>query len=64
MNQTRRSVPRTGTIAVGICLLLGLAGLASAQERFGEINGVATDPSGAVQPNVNITVNNEAGGNQ
>jgi len=29
-----------------------------AQERFGELNGVATDPSGAVLPNVKVKVSN------
>ena len=31
----------------------------SAQERFGEINGTATDPSGAVLPNVNVKATNK-----
>src|SRR5438105_65608 len=31
-----------------------------AQERFGEINGVATDPSGAVLPNVGVTLTNQS----
>ena len=29
---------------------------AMGQERFGELNGVATDPSGAVLPNVAVTM--------
>src|SRR3954452_14000235 len=33
-----------------------VAGLAFGQERFGELNGVATDATGAVLPNVAITM--------
>ncbi|MCC6588872.1 MAG: TonB-dependent receptor [Bryobacterales bacterium] len=40
-----------------ITLLAASAGLA--QERFSELRGVATDPSGAVLPNVSVTVKNK-----
>ncbi len=43
-----------------LVMLLGLA--AWGQERFGEINGTATDPSGAVIPNVTVTVTNKGTG--
>ena len=41
---------------LGLCLGLTL----SAQERFGEIIGTATDSSGAVLPNVAVKVSNTA----
>jgi Carboxypeptidase regulatory-like domain/TonB-dependent Receptor Plug Domain len=44
---------------VSTCLML-LSVPALAQERFGEINGTATDPSGAVLPNVAVTATNNA----
>ena len=44
------------------CLVMLLGTAAWGQERFGEINGVATDPSGAVIPNVRITVANKVTG--
>jgi hypothetical protein len=47
-----------------LCSVLALfaivAGFAAAQERFGEINGVVTDPSGAVMPGVSATLTNKA----
>jgi hypothetical protein len=39
-----------------LTLLLITAIAAMGQERFGELNGVATDPSGAVLPNVAVTM--------
>src|SRR5262245_18678895 len=30
------------------------------QERFGQISGIASDPSGAVLPNVNVAITNKA----
>ncbi|MDX1983556.1 MAG: TonB-dependent receptor [Bryobacteraceae bacterium] len=47
--------------AGALLLVLGLSA-AFAQERFSEINGTATDPSGAVLPNVNVTVTNKGTG--
>ncbi len=41
-------------------LALSLGGMLFAQERFGEIVGTATDPSGAVLPNVGVKVTNKA----
>lgn len=35
------------------------AGVASAQERFGNVSGVVKDPSGAVLPDVSVTVKNQ-----
>ena len=40
-------------------VVLCLSTVLSAQERFGELTGTATDPSGAVLPNVNIKVTNK-----
>jgi hypothetical protein len=42
-------------LPVALCLVAFL----SAQERFGEINGTATDPSGAVLPNVTVKATNK-----
>ncbi len=47
----------------GVKVLFSLAvslGAIFAQERFGELVGTATDPSGAVLPNVNVKVTNRA----
>jgi hypothetical protein len=43
---------------LAMLLIMFLAGAftASAQERFGELNGTATDATGAVLPNVNVTI--------
>src|SRR5579863_1654947 len=48
--------------AVALCVLLGVAGSASAQEPTGSISGTITDSSGAVVPNVNVTITNKATG--
>ena len=48
--------------SVLLVLLTMLVGIAAAQERFGEINGTATDASGAVVPDVNITLTNKGTG--
>ena len=60
-----QSVPRTGTpMLLAVCalsiLILSLPVLG--QERFGNLTGVATDPSGGVLPGVNVTVTNHATG--
>jgi hypothetical protein len=47
---------------VTVCLLLGAAGSASAQEPTGSISGTITDSSGAVVPNVRVTITNKATG--
>jgi hypothetical protein len=39
---------------LSLLLITAIAGVG--QERFGELNGVATDPSGAVLPNVKVTM--------
>lgn len=39
-----------------LALLLAIAIGVQAQERFGEINGTVTDPTGAVVPNVTVTI--------
>lgn len=43
------------------CLLVCSLGAVAlfGQERFGELNGVVTDPSGAVLPNVTVTLTNK-----
>lgn len=47
-----------GMLALFFSTLLVLSLPAFGQERFGEINGTATDPSGAVLPNVTVTLRN------
>jgi len=39
-----------------LTILIAIAGLVLGQERFGELNGTATDPTGAVLPNANVTL--------
>src|SRR5688572_14682919 len=39
---------------ITLLLMTAIAGMS--QERFGELNGVATDPTGAVLPSVNVTM--------
>jgi hypothetical protein len=46
------------TFALIGALLMLLSVPAAAQERFGELNGTATDPSGAVLPDVTVTATN------
>ena len=48
--------------SVVMMLLTILVGVAAAQERFGEINGTASDASGAVVPDVNLTLTNKGTG--
>ena len=48
-------------LSVGVCLLLA-ATTVPGQERFGELNGTATDPSGAILPNVSVAVKNKGTG--
>ena len=45
-----------------LLLLVSTGFVAMAQERFGEINGTAMDASGAVLPDVKVTVANKATG--
>ncbi|HYI97717.1 MAG TPA: hypothetical protein VEX68_29525, partial [Bryobacteraceae bacterium] len=47
----------TGLALLCACFAL-LSVPAPAQERFGEVNGTATDPSGAVLPGVAVTATN------
>jgi hypothetical protein len=47
---------RSSIVVLGLCL----SALAPAQERFGEIVGSVTDPSGAAVPNVQVTATNKA----
>src|SRR5262245_45635151 len=49
---------RISALLVGFAL--ALTGLASAQERFGNITGKVTDQTGAVLPGVTVTVTNNA----
>ncbi len=44
------------SVLLGISLLVGTA---FGQERFGELNGVASDPTGAVLPNVAVSARNQ-----
>ncbi|HEX8798869.1 MAG TPA: carboxypeptidase-like regulatory domain-containing protein, partial [Terriglobales bacterium] len=43
-------------------LIFGFGALPSAQSTGGRINGRVTDPSGAVVPDVNVTLTNDASG--
>jgi hypothetical protein len=43
---------------LALLLITAIAGIG--QERFGELNGVATDPTGAVLPNVKVTMTETA----
>src|SRR5262245_44535413 len=43
-------------LAAGI---VAVGGILLAQERFGEINGVITDPSGAAVPNATVSITNK-----
>jgi len=61
MNTIRRLGIRGGIVFL---LLAVLAGVAIAQERTGELNGVATDQSKAVLPNVTVTATNKASGRE
>ena len=44
--------------ALLVAFALAITGLASAQERFGNITGKVTDQTGAVLPGVTVTVTN------
>lgn len=64
MNQSRRRTRLRAVLTsasahmVWLIAFLLLAGPAVGQERFGELSGVATDPTGAVLPNVTVTLTN------
>src|SRR5687767_1328376 len=49
-------------LATALLLSFGLAGAAAAQSATGSIEGVVTDPSGAILPGVNVTVTHQATG--
>ncbi|HYE24139.1 MAG TPA: TonB-dependent receptor [Clostridia bacterium] len=51
-----------GVMAVLFALLVTFSAPGAAQERFGSIAGVATDPSGAVVSDVAVTVTNKSTG--
>ena len=44
--------------ALLVAFALAITGLASAQERFGNITGRVTDQTGAILPGVTVTVTN------
>lgn len=64
MQKQRTSDPTLSVVAAAarntgiwlLSLLLAMASLGLAQERFGELNGVATDATGAVLPSANVTL--------
>lgn len=57
------NLTRTALVAV-FCLVAGISGaLAQSQASTGQINGVVTDPNGAVVPNATVTATNK-GNNQ
>ena len=58
----RKSFCMSGRALILVALLAILVGLGAAQERFGEINGAASDPSGAVIPGVNVMLTNKGTG--
>ena len=63
MTNRRTVVNRTtvSSLKAIVCSLLALcllAGISFGQERFGELRGDATDPTGAVLPNVAVTARN------
>ncbi|HXF06109.1 MAG TPA: TonB-dependent receptor [Blastocatellia bacterium] len=49
------------TVAI-LCCLLGLPGISLSQESAGSIEGVVTDPQGAVVPDAKVTVTQKATG--
>src|SRR5688572_30609626 len=53
-----RAVERTGrqVLSLAMALFLACVFTLTAQERFGELNGTATDATGAVLPNVKVTI--------
>ncbi|MBL8211923.1 MAG: TonB-dependent receptor [Bryobacterales bacterium] len=59
MRKARRLAGQWANLPILIGLVLLFTVLLSGQERFGEIGGSATDPSGAVLPNVSVTVTNK-----
>jgi hypothetical protein len=60
--QSIRTRTCVDTIWLLLCFLLVTAFVATAQERFGELNGTATDATGAVLPNVGVTMTNNTTG--
>ena len=66
MTETRKgataafsSVIRTGRRPAILIMGLCLGAVLPAQERFGEIIGLVSDPSGAAVPNVQVTITNK-----
>ena len=51
-----------GLIVFSLVALILASPPATSQERFGELNGLATDPSSAVLPGVDVTATNKASG--
>jgi carboxypeptidase family protein/TonB-dependent receptor-like protein len=49
---------RSWLVTLSVFAILGLTTATFGQERFGEFNGHVTDPSGAVLPNVAVTITN------
>src|SRR5581483_9354530 len=54
-------LPETALVGV-LAILLAAGSTLLGQERFGELRGVATDSSGAVTPNVTVTITNTSTG--
>ncbi|HWF39688.1 MAG TPA: carboxypeptidase-like regulatory domain-containing protein [Candidatus Acidoferrales bacterium] len=60
MKKTVAVLVRFGFSLLGVLFLLNaLPGTARAQQTYGSINGVVTDPNGAVVPNATILASNE-----
>src|SRR5215510_4603895 len=54
-----RSTSRPATVIGYLLAVFGVCFGLWAQERFSEINGVVTDPSGAAIPNATVTLTNK-----
>src|SRR5437016_8052176 len=54
--KTMKSTLRPGMVIRHLLAVFGLCLGLWAQERFGEITGVVTDPSGAAVPNATVTL--------
>jgi hypothetical protein len=54
-----KSILRAGTVILSLFAIFTLCLCVSAQERFGEITGVVSDPSSAAIPNATVTITNK-----
>src|SRR6266536_86955 len=54
-----KSTLRPGTVVLNLFAIFALCWCLSAQERFGEITGVVTDPTSAAVPGATVTLTNK-----